>query len=67
MTDADDQRQNCPQRHLHADHVYGGRWTSGTYNAYPRLDGRSVAHTHRQTRCPGCGLYLIWTPRGVNR
>lgn len=21
-----------------------------------------MAKTHRQSKCPGCGLYVIWTP-----
>lgn len=22
-----------------------------------------MAKTHRQTKCPGCGLWMIWVPR----
>lgn len=24
-----------------------------------------MANTHEQVRCPGCGLYSIWKPKGV--
>lgn len=24
---------------------------------------REMAKTHRQERCPGCGLWKVWTPR----
>lgn len=25
----------------------------------------TMVHTHDQERCPGCGLWLIWTPRAA--
>lgn len=37
----------------------------------PRPDGylnfcdwaEAMAKTHRQTKCPGCGLFIVWVPR----
>ena len=27
----------------------------------------TMAKTHRQEKCPGCGLYEIWTPKKPTR
>lgn len=54
--------EECPDKSQHAEVVYGDRWTQPTA-CYPRLDGRSVARTHKQTRCPACGFYVVWTQR----
>jgi DNA-directed RNA polymerase subunit RPC12/RpoP len=32
---------------------YGGR----------AIWGEEMSRTHRQIRCPGCGLFVIWKPR----
>lgn len=56
---------DCPDKSQHAEVVYGNRWRppNQMQGGYPRLDGRSVARTHKQTRCPTCGFYVVWTPR----
>ena len=61
---ASDPRPNCPNREAHAVRVYGNKWREHpTGREVPKLDGRSVAKSHKQTRCSGCLRYTIWTPR----
>ena len=48
--------ENCPRRELHAPGSpisYGGR----------QLWADEMDRTHRQTRRPGCRLYVVWQPR----
>jgi hypothetical protein len=46
----------CPQADKHtpapAGYLSWHRWAA------------EMAKDHRQTRCPGCGLFEIWTPDG---
>ncbi len=52
----------CPNEAQHTPHPRGylahGEWAEG------------MARTHRQVRCPGCGLFAIWLPKlgiGIER
>lgn len=61
-----DPRPDCPDRDQHAHRMYGDRWEyPGPMRswAYSRLDGHSVARTHRQVRCEGCGRFMVYIPR----
>jgi hypothetical protein len=60
--DPHDPRATCPNREQHAYRVYGQRWTEGFLNP-PRLDGKSVARSHKQLMCEGCRRWMIWLPR----
>ena len=58
--DSHDPRPNCPNRVAHAVRVYGNRWAEHSDGAFPKLDGKSVARSHKQIRCNGCLRYAIW-------
>jgi hypothetical protein len=45
---------NCPNREQHTD---GRPSYPEWFDWADRMDS-----THRQERCPGCGLYVIWVP-----
>lgn len=47
-------RPACPRRDLHTPlpHGYVAR----------QLWFEQKARTHKQTRCPGCGLFAVWVP-----
>jgi hypothetical protein len=44
------------------DHTYG----PNSYTAWHDW-AEKMAETHVQTKCPECGLWMIWTPRGSGR
>ena len=46
----------CPNAAAHtpAPDAYAG-WNAWAYR---------MSKTHRQEKCPACGLYAIWTPKG---
>jgi hypothetical protein len=46
----------CPQIEDHA-------WQPEGYIAWHSW-AADMAKTHDQRKCPGCGLYQIWEPRG---
>lgn len=46
----------CPQADLHAPDQPTG------YRAWHAW-AEEMSKIHRQKRCPGCGLYKIWTPK----
>lgn len=48
-------RRPCPRAELHYDLPEG-------YVAWHETVSK-LAKTHRQSKCPGCGLWKIWTPR----
>jgi hypothetical protein len=52
---ADKRKQECPNRENHTEQPKGyvdfAHWAS------------EMNKTHRQDLCPGCLLYVIWTPR----
>lgn len=48
--------EDCPDI---ANHTQG---PSGSYVAWHEWAER-MAQTHRQSRCPTCGYYAIWTPK----
>ena len=50
----------CPQ----ADQHTPGQPTG--YQAWHTW-AKEMAKTHRQKRCPGCGLYQIWIPKEADR
>lgn len=47
------QEETCPNRAAHV---------TGEPRGYVEWFewARQMARTHRQARCPGCGLYVIW-------
>lgn len=62
--------KDCPQKHLHAEQVYGKRLTytgytvsrSGSHGGnIPYIDGKPAAKLYKQEKCPGCKLWKIWT------
>jgi hypothetical protein len=47
---------DCPKSELHTPSPSGYmRWHDWASR---------MAYKHSQSKCPGCGLYVIWTPRG---
>lgn len=63
-----DPRADCPQRDQHAHRMYGDRWTEARWSLsslhdYPKIDGKSIAKTHKQIRCEGCNRFMIWLPK----
>ena len=46
----------CPRKDLHNE--------PGKPAGYAAQDAwaRKLSKTHRQTRCPACGLYVVWVP-----
>lgn len=50
-----DTTSSCARRELHTPAPTGYlQWCEWA---------RSMQSTHRQVRCPGCGLYMVWVPR----
>ena len=57
MTDSIAQRRaTCPNQNAHVKDAPSGylQWHAWA---------ERKAKTHTQSKCPGCGLYLIWTRR----
>lgn len=46
----------CPDRIHHTESPAG-------YNQW-HFWAREMSRTHRQIKCTGCGLYVIWVPKG---
>ena len=47
--------ERCPEVDRHTPQPTGyGQWHAWA---------RQMAKTHKQFRCPGCGLFQIWIPR----
>jgi hypothetical protein len=46
----------CPQAELHFPGVTEGYIARQAW-------AEQMMKTHRQRRCPGCGLYKIWVPK----
>lgn len=49
-------RTVCPRFDLHDPHDPGGSGDYFAWWAYAELKSK----THRQQRCPGCGLWAVW-------
>jgi hypothetical protein len=52
----DKQREACPNK---AAHVTGEPEGYLSWFEWAELK----AKTHRQTKCPGCGLWIVWVPK----
>ena len=52
--------EDCPTPELHVDQLYGERFRYWSW-ADPYIDGKSARAKYRQSRCPGCKFYKIWT------
>lgn len=51
----DTKHETCSQAHLHTPAP------TGYIQWHEWAEGKSK--THRQRKCPGCGLYRIWEPK----
>ena len=55
MKPTDDVTQSCPNEANHTPAPTG-------YLPYAAWADR-MHRTHKQQKCPGCGLYVIWVPK----
>jgi hypothetical protein len=50
----------CPRADLHYPNQVGPYDQLGWYSW-----AEHMSKTHRQQRCPGCGLFVIWVPKNA--
>lgn len=55
--EAVDPNPECPRSELHTPCPPG-------YLQWHHWASRMASQRYSQSRCPGCGLYNVWTPRG---
>lgn len=48
----------CKQYHTHDDQQPAGYIARSDW-------GMRMSRTHKQSKCPACGLYRVWTPKNL--